>query len=237
MHCRRLVGDGRLIRCTTRQRKGANSSLFHEIPTAQLESQPNFIDQYEHQHRPKGSLQQNFCASCRPLRLFTRLLAVPWFSCVRLCLSPPTRNAEDHRKSIALKLQARKRTTAQHQIAMADASQAVLPPPPRRPPGPPRPPPGPPPTAVAPAPRPPPLQPQQHNAEMDAAVQTAVLAEQEAIARQQLAPGNERKRPLDEGEGDAERDGAHYKVYDLRRTMPPSKFRHISCSCRTDSVG
>lgn len=62
----------------------------------------------------------------------------------------------------------------------------------------------------------------------------AVLAEQEAIARQQLAPGNERKRPLDEGEGDAERDGAHYKVCDLRRA---TKFRHISCSCRTNSVG
>lgn len=54
---------------------------------------------------------------------------------------------------------------------------------------------------------------------MDAAVQAAVLAEQEAIARQQLAPGNERKRPLDEGEGDAERDSAHYKVGDIRRAM------------------
>ena len=112
---------------------------------------------------------------------------------------------------------------------MADVSQAALPPPPRRPPGPPRPPPGPPPALHLP--RPPTQQPHQHNAEVDAAVQAAVLAEQEAAARQQLALGSERKRPLDEG--DAERDGAHCKVcrmLHLTDSCSLHNLRHGCCS-------
>lgn len=47
---------------------------------------------------------------------------------------------------------------------------------------------------------------------MDDAARAAVLAEQEAAMRQQLAHSNERKRPLDDGEGIEGGEG-NYKVH------------------------